>query len=68
MSTGIRQYFSSTGIGAVATAEANRGVKHVLEKQASQQSTKKQKRHTNFFDTDRAEIDIHDYYCYYACL
>ena len=50
MSTGIRQYFSptmrlpshkDTGIRVVATREANGGVKRVLEKQASQQSTKK---------------------------
>ena len=65
MSTGIRQYFSPTtrlpshknnGIGAVATHEANGGVKSVLEKQASQQSDKKRKIYTNFSDTDRAEI------------
>ena len=58
MSTGIRQYFSltahlpshkNTRIGAVATHEANAtceanvGIKCVLEKQASQQSTKKLK-------------------------
>ena len=36
--------------------EANGGMKHVLEKQASLQSSKKQKRYTNFSDTDRAEI------------
>ena len=45
-----------TGIGEVATREANREVKRVLEKQASQQSAEKRKRHTNFSDTDRAEI------------
>ena len=45
-----------TGIGAVATREANESVKRVLEKQAGQQSAKKQKRHTNFSVTDRAEI------------
>ena len=65
MSTGIHQYFSltmwlsshkNTGIGAVATREANGTMKHVLEKQASQQSTKKWKRYTNFSDTDRSEI------------
>ena len=56
-----------TGIGAVATREANGGVKRVLEKQASQQNAKKRKRYTNFPDTDRAEIGrYHDYYCYYA--
>ena len=32
-----------TGIGAVTTRKANGGVKHVLEKQASQQSAKKWK-------------------------
>ena len=32
-----------TGIGAVATREANGGVKRVLEKQASQQSAKEAK-------------------------
>ena len=36
--------------------EANGGMKRVLEKQASQQSSKKQKRYTNFSDTNRAEI------------
>ena len=46
-----------TGIGAVATREAKRGVKRVLEKQASQQGAKKRKWFTNFPDTDRAEID-----------
>ena len=65
MSTGIHQYFSlttplpsrkNTGIGALATREANESVKRVLEKQARQQSAKKQKRYTNFSDTDRAEI------------
>ena len=65
MSTGIRQYFSltmrlpshkDTWIGVVATCEANGGVKPVLEKQVSQQSTKKRKRYTNFSDTDRAKI------------
>ena len=85
MSTGIRQYFSpttqlpshkDTGIGAVASREANGRVKHVLEKQASQQSTKKCKRYTNFSDTDRAVISQYAaeywnataqlYYCYYA--
>ena len=40
-----------TGIGAVATREANTGMKRVLEKQASQQSAKKWKRYTNFADT-----------------
>ena len=58
MSTGICQYFCLTarlpshkniGIGAVATREANasrkaNGMKCVLEKQGSQQSTKKLKR------------------------
>ena len=43
-----------TGIGAVATREANEGVKHALETQASQQSAKKGTRYTNFSDTDRA--------------
>ena len=85
MNTGIRQYFSpttrlpshkDTGIGAVATREANGGVKRVLEKQASQQNAKKLKRYTNFSDTDRAEIGRYAaeygnataqlYYCYYA--
>ena len=65
MSTSIHQYFSlttpfpshkNTGIGALATREANGSVKRVLEKQARQQSAKKQKRYTNFPDTDRAEI------------
>ena len=42
---------------AGATCETNGGVKCVLEKQASQQCAKKQKRYTNFPDTDRAEID-----------
>ena len=59
------QYFSpttrlpshkDTGIRAVATRVANGGVKRVLEKQASQQSTKKWKRYTNFLDTNRAKI------------
>ena len=45
-----------TGIGALATREANGSVEHVLEKQARQQSAKKRKRYTNFSDTDRAEI------------
>ena len=67
MSTGIRQYFSpttrlpshkDTGIGVVATREANVGVKCLLEKQASQQSTKKQKRYTNFADTDRVDMQL----------
>ena len=31
-------------------------LKRVLEKQASQQSAKKQKQYSNFADTDRAEI------------
>ena len=85
MNTGIRQYFSpttrlpshkDTGIGAVATREANGAVKRVLEKQASQRSAKKLKRYTNFSDTDRAEIGRYAaeyenataqlYYCYYA--
>ena len=57
MSTGIRQYFSpttpfpsrkDTGIGALATREANGSVRRVLEKQARQQSAKKQKGYTNF--------------------
>ena len=65
MSTGIRQYFSPTTsfssrrdsvIGALATREANGSVKHVLEKQARQQSAKKLKRYTNLSDIDRAEI------------
>ena len=47
MSTGNYQYFSpttpfpsrkDTGIGALATREANGSVKHVLERQARQQS------------------------------
>ena len=42
-----------TGIGALATHEANGSVKCVLEKQARQQSAMKQKRYTNFSDTDR---------------
>ena len=65
MNTGICQYFrpttrlpshKDTGIREVAIREANGGVKRVLEKQASQQSAKKRKRHTNFSNTDRAEI------------
>ena len=44
-----------TGIGALATREANGGMKRVLEKQARQQSANKQKRYTNFSDTNRAE-------------
>ena len=68
MSTGIRLYFSlttwlpshkETGIGAIATHEANVCLKHVLEKQASQQSTKKRKqytRNTKLSHTDTAEI------------
>ena len=61
MSTGSHQYFSpttpfpsrkDTGIGALATCEANGTMKRVLEKQARQQSAKKQKRYTN-----RAKID-----------
>ena len=65
LSTGICQYFSpttrlpshkDTGIRAVAPRKANGGVKHVLETQASQQSAKKGTGHTNFPDTDRAEI------------
>ena len=86
LSTGICQYFSpntrlpshkDTEIGAVATREANGGVKHVLETQASQQSAKKGTGYTNFSDTDRAEIGRYAaeywnaaaqcYYCYYAC-
>ena len=64
MSTGIQQYFrptmpfpsrKDTGIGALATREANGSVKCVLEKQARQQSTKKWKQYTNFPDTDRGE-------------
>ena len=64
MSTGICQYFSpttplashkDTGIGAVVTREANRGVKRVLEKPASQQRAKRQKRYTNFSDTKMRE-------------
>ena len=43
-----------TGIRALATHEANRSVRHVLEKQARQQSTNKRKRYTNFSDTDRS--------------
>ena len=62
MSISIHQYFSpttrlpshkDTGIGAVATREANGGVKHVLEKQASQQSAKKQ---IHFSDTNTVKI------------
>ena len=45
-----------SGIGALATLEANGSMKCVLEKQARQKSAKKQKRFTNFSDTDRAEI------------
>ena len=45
-----------TGIGAVATHEANKGVKRVLEKQANRVLLKKQKRYTNFSDTGRADI------------
>ena len=45
-----------TGIGVLATREANGSVKCVLEKQARQQSTKKWKQYTNFSDTNRAEI------------
>ena len=40
----------------LATHKANRSIKHVLEKQARQQSAKKWKRYTYFSDTDRAEI------------
>ena len=67
MSTSIRQYFSpttqlpshkDTGIGVVTTHEANVGVKCLLEKQASQQSAKKQKRYTNFADTDRVDMQL----------
>ena len=47
-----------TGIGAVATHEANGGMKHFLEKQASQQSAKKWKQYTNFADTDRANMQL----------
>ena len=56
MSTGSHQYFSQTmpfpsrkdtGIGVLATREANGTVKRVLEKQARQQSAKKWKRYTN---------------------
>ena len=64
--TNERQYFSPTiyaiprckdsGIGALATREANESMKCVLEKQARQKSAKKQKQFTNFSDTDRAEI------------
>ena len=53
-----------TGIGALATREANGSVKRVLEKQTRQQSAKKRKRYTNFSDTVRAEIrPIHCNYC-----
>ena len=45
-----------TGIGPLATREANGSVKCVLEKQARQQSAKKRKQYTNFSGTDRAEI------------
>ena len=45
-----------TGIGAVATLDTKRGVKRVLEKQASQQSAKKWKQYCNFADTNRAKI------------
>ena len=45
-----------TGIGALATHEANGSVKCVFKKQARQQSAMKRKRYTNFSDTDRAEI------------
>ena len=45
-----------TGIGALATREANRSIKCVLEKQARQQSAKKRKQYLYFSDTDRAEI------------
>ena len=63
--TSIRQYFSpttpfpsrkDTGIGLLATCEANGSVKCVLEKQARQQSAKKWKLYTYFSDTDRAKI------------
>ena len=43
----------NTGIGALATHEANRSVKRVLEKQARQQSAMKRKQYTNFSDTNR---------------
>ena len=65
LKTGIRQYFSlatpfpgrkDTGIGALATCKANGSMKHMLEKQARQQSAMKRKRYTNFSDSDRAEI------------
>ena len=44
-------------IGAVATREAKRGVKCVLEKPANRTLAKKWKQFSNFADTDRAEID-----------
>ena len=64
MSTGICQYFSPTTPFPsrkdtrirVATCEANRRVKRVLDKEARQQSAKKRKQYSNFLDTDRAEI------------
>ena len=66
MSTGVLKHFSpatwlpghnDTGIGELATCEANRSIKCVLEKQANQQSAKKHKTYTNLSDTDRAKID-----------
>ena len=54
--TNEHQYFSptmpfpsrkDTGIGALATREANGGMKRVLEKQARQQSANKQKQYSN---------------------
>ena len=70
MSTSILKYFSptaglpttgipshkDTGIGKVATHEANGSGKRVLEKQGDQTGGKKWKLYTIFSDTDRAEI------------
>ena len=59
----LPQMLLSSGIWGRSGCNSRSKWKCVLEKQASQQSAKKQKQHTNFFVTDRAEIG--QYTCRY---
>ena len=61
----IRSYFKpacslptpvETGIGAVATKEANRAVQRVLDEQSSQQPSPKRRKYTTFNDEQRARV------------
>ena len=47
---------AETGIGEVATKEANRAVQRVLDEQSSQQPSPKRRKYTTFNDEQRARV------------